>query len=602
MMSNQLIWPHLFAAGAVILAVLVILYDLWQRLRWDQAIVELREVSHSLETSYGLRSHRELHHSFDGIIRALLELSKNRPAARWVLDELRPVVAQYHRRSVVGSAGAWDEIRNAFLERKRHPVRLTRAAAGWVVLLGLAGTVLGFMEALPALREVLASQADQVSTTSPPAGETSPEAGERTEPQERLDAAGQAALAGQKLNRVLDSLRGVFLATFWGVISAFLLSACNLLLVEPAFDRFADNVDVLGARWFEPLIQPPDTLIDDALRGELRSYFDEIGKRLETVLNPLISQLRLSLEQMSGLASDFSGNIRMGVGTLQTFHAAVKELGGSAQGAVDQLVQIVRTSGDFVREVESLQQKGLDKLTQSLSGPTEVLAKSAAAMDERVRTLAEQILSLDDSSKAIVAALGAHSEGEAALREDISTNINALRQQMKEMSQLRASVDSTAKSLRTELTPLFSRLSQELSDAQALSAKESRSTTEQMAAGVESIRGMLVSLQTLSSPERIREERHALEDLRKAVERLSHQREQQTITRARQTPQPENEEQIRHLKEEIRPMRLQAARETEGLVPAPPLPPPVEISPQAKSAPGGFARFLQWLGFGGHNS
>lgn len=600
-MPNQLIWPHIFAASAVLLTVLVILYGFRQRLRWGRAMVELREVSHGLETPYGLHSHRELHHSFDGILKALLELSKHRPAAQWVLDELRPVVAQYHRRYVVGSIGAWDEIRNAFLDRKRYPVRLTRAAAGWVVLLGLAGTVLGFMEALPALREVLAPQADQVSTASPPTGETSIEGDGPGQP-ERSDVGEQAALAGQKLNRVLDSLRGVFLATFGGVISAFLLSACNLLLFEPAFDRFADNVDVLGARWFEPLIQPPDTLIDDALRGELRSYFNKIGEQLETALKPLIRELSSSLQEMSGLSSDFSGNIRMGVGTLQTFHGAVEKLGGSAQGAVDQLVQIVRTSGDFVREVESLQQKGLDKLAQSLSGPTEALANSAAAMDERVRSLAGQVSSLDDSSKAIAAALGAHSEGEAALRGEISSNITALRQQMKEMSQLRSSVDSTAKSLRTELTPLFSTLSRELSEAQALSTKESRSTIEQVAGGVESIRGMLVSLQTLSSPERIREERRAIEELRSAIEILSHQLQQQAPVRGRPMPQstqPENEHQVRRLKEEIRHLRQQTAREMKELVPAPPA---LGTPHQAKSISGRFMRLLEWLGLGGRNS
>ncbi len=582
------------------MAALVILYGLGKRYRWARAAAELRDVSRALDTTYGSQGHRNLYHSFEHISNALIELAKRRPAARWVLDELRPVVAQYHRRSVVGSAGAWDEIRNSFLERKRHPVRLTRAAAGWVVLLGLAGTVLGFMEALPALREVLASQADKVETASRPAEETVPEAGGEAAEPGRLDAAGEAALTGQKLNRVLDSLRGVFLATFWGVISAFVLSACNLLLLEPAFDRFADDVDVLGARWFEPLILPPDTLIDDALRGELRAYFDEIGKRLETVLNPLISQLRLSLEQMSGLASDFSGNIRIGVGTLQTFHSAVEKLGGSAQGAVDQLVQIVRTSGDFVREVESLQQKGLAALADALSGPTGILANSAASMDARVQALAGQISALGEASQAIGTAIGEHSQGEAALRQDLSTNVDVLRHQIQEISHLRASVDSTAKSLHTELSPLFTILSQDLIKAQARSAQESRSTGEKVAAGVEGIWGMLASLQALASPERLHEERRAIEELRNAVDSLSHQLGQRTTHQAKQAPQPESEQQIRRLKEEIRLMRQQPERGTEGRSPT--TLPPSSIPRQVQSRPSGFARLRQWLGFGDRNS
>ena len=318
------------------------------------------------------------------------------------------------------------------------------------------------------------------------------------------------------------------------------------------------------------------------------------------MLNPLISQLRLSLEQMSGLASDFSGNIRMGVGTLQTFHGAVKELGGSAQGAVDQLVKIVKTSGDFVQRVESLQQKGLDKLTEALSGPTWTLASSAAAMDARVQELEGQITALGEASQAIAVAIGEHSQGETALREDIASNVEILRTQLKAISHLGASIDSTAASLRTELTPLFSRLSKDLIEAQTRSAHESRSTAEKVAVGVDSIREMLVSLQALASPERIREERRAIEELRKAVESLSRQAGQQTANRTKQAPQPESEQQIRRLKEEIRLMRRQPERGAEGRRVS--MPSPASIPRQVQHAPGGFERLWRWLGFGGRNS
>lgn len=440
MMSPQLVWPHLFAAGAALLAVLVILSGLRQRSRWSRAVRELRQVSRDLETVYGLRDHRELHSSFEEVFQTLLGFSKNRPGAHRVLEELRPAIAQYHRQPVAGSNGAngaWSEIQSSFLERKRQPVRLTRAAAGWVVLLGLAGTVLGFMEALPALRDVLAPPAPEAAIATPSRQDKVESAEEQ--------AAAQVARAGQKLNRVLDSLRGVFLATLWGVISAFLLSACTLLLLEPAFDRFADQVDLLGARWFEPLLQSPDNLMDDALRAELRSYFEEISRRLDIVLQPLIGQLRLSLEQMSGLATDFSDNIRMGVDTLGTFHQAVSSLGGSAQSAVDQLVQIVKTSSAFVSEVETMQQKGMANLAQTLSGPTNLLAGSASAMRDSVEGLAGHVASLARSSQAIETALKTEGQEKAVLRRDLAQQSEILR------TQLQTSFDTTAERLRVEL-------------------------------------------------------------------------------------------------------------------------------------------------------
>lgn len=580
-MSIQLISPILFATLAGILAVLVIVYGLWKRHRWSRADAELRDVSRILETTHGSHGHRDLYRSFEHIINALIEFSKRRPAARWVLDDLRPVVAQYHRRAIVASAGSWDEIRNGFLERARHPVRVARAAAGWVVLIGLAGTVLGFMEALPSLQEVLVSQNDQAEVASPPTG------------QPRTEAAERAALTGQKLHRVLESLQGVFLATFTGVICAFLLSLCNLLLLEPAFDRFANAVDALGARWFEPLIQAPDTLVDDALRGELRSYFDEIGKRLETVLNPLISQLRLSLEQMSGLASDFSSNIRMGVGTLVTFHSAVEKLGGSAQGAVEQLVQIVRTSGDFVREVESLQQKGLEHLAAALSGPTQDLVNSAAAMSSCVQTLSGQISALGEASQAIATAIGQHSQGEIALRQDFAATVDILRDQSQSISKLRTNVDAAAKNLRDELTPLFAALSQALVKVQTESAQENRSAGERMADGIESIRGMLTSLRTLTSP--IQDERRAIDELRKVIESLGRQLGQQPASRPKQPPQMETEQQIRGLEAEVRSLRRQVQGGAEGRVP---LSTPASIPIQVRREPRGIGRLLRWLSFG----
>jgi hypothetical protein len=474
---------------AGVVAAIVLYWGFRARRRWAAATQQLAEVAVAFETSHGARTHRVLYRSFDELMLALAQAAQSYPEFGWVFEELRPAMLQFHRRAMAGAGAAWGEIRDAFLERARHPVRLTRGAAGWVVLIGLAGTVLGFLDVIPALREVVTEE--EIVAPTGPQGAPVVQADPTSNASKPDSGAEGAVAAGRKLRKVLGSLQGVFLATLFGVSAAIVLSVFNLVGLEPAFDRFASQVDIFGARWVVPLVQAPDTLIDDALRGELRSYFEEVSRNLDLALAPLVGQLRKSLEQMSGLATDFSSNIRMGVSTLESFHEAVGKLGSSAQGAVDQLVKIVETSSDFVHEVETLQQKGMEQLSSVLSGPAERLAGAAAALEGRVGALEENIGSLGRSSSAIAQVLGQSQRDQQVLRQEIAHLNETLEGQSRAFSRLEGDFDSiggtVGDGIHGALIPLFEALPRELLEAQRQAASENRDALQQIASTISAI-------------------------------------------------------------------------------------------------------------------
>ncbi len=409
----------------------------------------------SLSQLFDDQTHRQLFHSSEGLLSALLELAETGSQAQAILDELIPIIREYHSRAMTDGSGAWEEIRDSFLEQERHPIRVVKGAAGWVVLLGLAGTVLGFGTAMPSLRNVLTTQST-ASSTPAPAG-----------PSE--SASDRAVLAGQRLSKVLNSLEGVFSATFAGVFSALLLSILGLVSLEPAFNRYSREVDLLGARWFVPLIHAPDTLVDDALRSELKVYFERVSERLESVLHPLVRSLSVSLEQMSGLATSFSGNIRMGVSTLETFHDAVARLGGSAEGAVEQLVKIVDLSVNFVRELETLQEKG----AKTLAIPAERLASSAAAIDRRMETLDGRLASLGDASRDIAKIVAASQAGIASLPVSLQHGLRPLfEMQVSALLEGQSQSTKTNREALSELTTSTQLLRNLVSSTQGSSARD----------------------------------------------------------------------------------------------------------------------------------
>jgi hypothetical protein len=426
----------------------------------------------------------------DELFSALAEYSRRAPGARDALNELIPVIREYHQRALPGGSEAWEEIRDSYLEQKRQPLRVVRAAAGWVVLIGLAGTVFGFGSAIPALRNVLtyqeASAPASASTTSGTSGTSTPQSESE-----------KAALAGQKLSKVLDSLGGVFIATFAGVLSAILLSVLAQVGLEPAYGRFSREVELLGARWFVPLIHAPDTLIDDALRSELKIYFEKVSESLESALRPLVHSLSVDLQQMSGLATDFSGNIQMGVSTLKTFHDAVARLGGSADGVADQIEKVARISTDFVRELAVLQEKG----AKALAGPANKLADSAVAIEARMKLLDGRLDSLGAATRDSANIVGEQTQAIKSLQES-SVSLPIL----------------MADALRGRLTPVLEGQSKSLRESQGQLAEFHRETLTQFGLISAPLKDLFTSL--LQEPAREREKEQWIRDLRNELERL----------------------------------------------------------------------------------
>ncbi|MEO6191679.1 MAG: hypothetical protein ABIS20_01600 [Thermoanaerobaculia bacterium] len=527
---------------------------------------ELRAVRHGLDSLFGSQSHRQLYGSSEEVLSALLDQTSGSPQARIALDELIPAIHEYHRRAMAGGSEAWEEIRESYLEQARYPIRMVRGAAGWVVLLGLAGTVLGFGSAMPSLRNVLTSK-DEVQI-APMVGETASATASTAEP---------ATAAGKRLARVLDSLEGVFTATFAGVLSALLLSILALTLLEPAYNRLAREVDLLGARWFVPLIHAPDTLVDDALRGELKVYFDRISERMEAVLHPLVRSLSVSLTQMSGLATDFSGNIRMGVSTLETFRDAVTRLGGSAEGAVEQLVKIVSLSTSFVRELETLQEKG----AKTLAIPAEKLASSATAIETWMGALDGRLESLGNATREVAIMLRERGQGEDTIRKQLARTATLVAEQTQALATSQTGLAVLPQSIQQGISPLL--------EAQRKVQESSRESLVDLAATTKSLHDLLAQATT-----RVNQDQWP-HDLRRELERLhlgvgdlsDHLKQTQQGTEARGSrPEIEVQAELFRILRDIRSLLGGATRSrtSEGGPPRQLNPLPAETSRPAPTA------------------
>lgn len=395
-------------AGALGLAA----WGLIQAHCWRRLSAELGDISVALEQSHASQQHRQLYRSFDNVREELWALSADRRQARAAFERLLPAVAQFHSRGMAGGAEEWAETRDGLLEQLGRPLRLVRVAAGWVVLLGLAGTVLGFSQAIPALHEVLTqpAPADRAANSEDSAGN-------------------QEAAAVPRVQLVLSRLKGVFLATFSGAVGALLLSGVAALRLEPALGRAAQEVDRFGSRWLVPLIVAPDTLLDDTLRHELRGYFDEVARRVELALSPVVQRLVVELGKMEGLSSGFALNLESGQRTIATFHSAVGQLGSAAAGAVGELVRIVDSSRSFIRELTELQTQGREQLTaaaRTLADPVEAMAGSAAAMEQRLEALDRRLEGLGTSTTGIAAAVAELSAGGQSLSKEVGVRSSAL--------------------------------------------------------------------------------------------------------------------------------------------------------------------------------
>jgi len=393
-----------FCAGAAIALFLsVLVFSHWRQRRWSRAADQLQALRAELATTaFETMEHRGLFARSEALLGEVETRSGNYPNARRLLvGELFPVVTTYHRGAASNSGGEWEELSGRVLERWRFPIRLARAAASWVVLLGLAGTVAGFLEALPAFRGVI---------VAPLANQESPRASTGEQPPEDGELQVRASAGHGQLGKALSSLYGVFIATFVGVVCALLLYLAVTLMLEPSFERFAVEVEGFGRRWFCPLLNKPTHFIDDELRTDLSGYFEVLGKQLTATLSPFVEGLRARLLGMSELAEALSKTMVAGQTTIVGFQEAVEKLRDSAAASVARLTEITTLSGDFLREVRSLQDAGrrqLEWMANAIAGPAQELAESAAALETRVS-------SLDSHLSGLATAV---SEDAAAVRE-----------------------------------------------------------------------------------------------------------------------------------------------------------------------------------------
>ncbi len=359
-------------------------------LRWKATTGDLQELMEEMgRCPYATKKHRSLYANAAGVMAEIRERSGGHPGAREVVDEIWPRVDMHRRAGVLGGTSEWDEISDWFLQRHYRTIRLLRAAAGWVVLMGLAGTVLGFLEALPLLKNeldagTLRGAASSVKLSEPgaePAGDDPPATASSDTSIDR------AALTASILAKLFGSLGGVFVATFCGVISALFLYIGGTGYVEPAFEDFAAGLEAFGRRWYVPLLQAPDTLVDESLRSELRTYFDEIGKRFDDSLSPVIKKLERGLERMTVLSTQFSTNIQAGRDTITTFQTAVSGLGKAAESTVGNMERVAGTLQSFLQQVQALQQQGGRQIAEAVGPPSRLIAQSAANLDTQISGL-----------------------------------------------------------------------------------------------------------------------------------------------------------------------------------------------------------------------
>lgn len=481
---------ELCAAFALLGALGLATWGLSKARGWRRLARELSEIGLAMEQSHVGERHRQLYRAFDAVREELWALSGGRPRARAALADLLPAATLLHARGMAG-ADEWSELREGFLDGLRRPLRLVRAAAGWAVLVGLAGTVLGFSQAIPALHEVLSDPAG-----NPPAIHAASEGG-----------AGEPQAALPRVQLVLSRLRGVFLATLGGVVGALLLSAAASFGQEPALATASREVARFGSRWLVPLIEAPDTLLDDTLRHELRGYFDEVARRVELVLSPVVTRLARELEKMEGISFGFAENLASGRATIATFHSAVGQLGGAADSGVKELVNIVNSSRDFIRELTELQTQGREQLTaaaRTLAGPVEALAGSAKAMDGRLEVLDRRLGDLGTSSIGISSAITEHCVENRDLRQEVSLRSVTF---VQELAQVRGILDrlpdlapglgsAVAAGLKVEATALLAVWQEQ--NRQALEAQ--RGDAAEIAKGIEALANRLEQLETQLAP------------------------------------------------------------------------------------------------------
>lgn len=405
----------------------------------------------------GEHSHSTLYRHPEAVKALLEEVGAKHKAAWPVVEAFLNDALAYKHLPILGDASAWPEILERQQSRLDRAVHRLRIAASWMVLLGLAGTVLGFVQALPDLQGAFSAVEERLATTDG----TNSGASELAEesPAEGTEAPGLLA--------VLGDLRGVFLATLSGVVLALLLSGLATLGLEPAYHGLLEEMEPIGHRWLLPIVQSPEKFLDHVVQVELSKYFEGLTLNLKTTLQPTFDQLKTTLagetqalEAMAALARTVADEIRSGRKSLGEFQGTVTELGKSSQAAILAFDQVARSSVHLLAETRRSQEEGekrLGALIERLQAPTETFAAASREVHEAALRFVELQAASGEHARGLQRDLLLHREGILALIRRLETAAEQLPLQTKATTELTASVgavDGRLSSLAAELATL----------------------------------------------------------------------------------------------------------------------------------------------------
>lgn len=385
-------------------------------LQWRGRAREIRLIEQKLHGSVHQMDHRALYREYGmthgSLERTLLEVGRKYPWFRAIARE----VEDYHRRQIGEGDGGWTEVLERFLDRPSRRVSALRQTPGLVVLLGLAGTVVGFMEALPALKEAFTPDSEGMT-----AGSVIP---------------------------VLADLSGVFLATLAGVVVAFLLHLFSSF-PQGSLASFSSELDGFGARWLVPVMKAPENLLEQKVQEEVSDEFKRLGVQLQEILQPIVDKLALALESLPQQVERFSSNIRSGEEILQEFHGAVRELGGSAKEAVENLSGVVTSSQEFIREIPRLQGEGRQEFldaAEQLVEPVREVKVSTGYLTRSAEELSKGVGELKTWAAGLLDALTRQAENLSALADPLRRLADSVPGQGERLDQVAGSLERLAES------------------------------------------------------------------------------------------------------------------------------------------------------------
>jgi len=405
------------AVLAVAITAVALCWSIWRLWRWRRERRLLDSISTDLSTHapFSTLQPAELFQRAEEAIKWMRQEGclKREAAGQGMVGELVREVEDLLPVRRSGGDGGWESILARFHEMLHLPVTLLRQAAGWVVLIGLMGTVLGFIEALPHLRNAFAGAGDAMTAKS----------------------------TGEFLG-VLSGLGGVFLATLAGVGCAIVLYALALLLSSLS-EQLVSAADRLGQRWFVPMLRAPDSVFGEETAREIERRFSDLRDQFGQILNPVVGQLKEALAEVPKQVEDFSANIEKGRLILDGFHGAVKTLGTSADAAVQGLTTVARESVEIVKKLPDLQAKGREEFLEAareLATPIESLSSIGKNLAASVETLSTKVEKLDVTSEVLRTSVETHESDVDTFRQELRASAAQSSQQVEAIHAIADSV------------------------------------------------------------------------------------------------------------------------------------------------------------------